>query len=391
MSPGEVKMKEKRERTAEREKRRMAGEAGKRREEEDRLAKEAKKAEKKMGEAERLKKEEADRKKAEADAEKAEADAKKAEADAKKAEADAKKAEADRVKKEEADRKKVQADAKKAEEERKRKAAEEKERKRLEEEERKRNAAEEKERKRLEEEELKRLEAEAGQGLILDPKLKTELAKLKPKTEFTHEVLFHFQNQTDEPLTYYMISPDDPRANIFELPPQTSFKESFSVANPWIILRNNSTPIAAYDAYSSTLPTQEVILLTDKSKKTTSQIITQNPFTTSPIPHDPRILKKDFHLIMTEDLQESFLRDTQSHLILPANLLITDKEAFAWNKIGACKNKQVAWVGTYKAAGQQNPLNFQNLMVDFEGQVTGNGADDNGNFTVKGEMLEEGN
>jgi hypothetical protein len=71
--------------------------------------------------------------------------------------------------------------------------------------------------------------------------------------------------------------------------------------------------------------------------------------------------------------------------------MITDKEAFAWNKIGACKNKQVAWVGTYKDSGQQRPLNFQNLMVDFEGQVTGNGTDENGGFTVSGEMLEEGN
>jgi hypothetical protein len=71
--------------------------------------------------------------------------------------------------------------------------------------------------------------------------------------------------------------------------------------------------------------------------------------------------------------------------------LITDKEAFAWDKIGTNKNKQVRWVGTYKAGEHQRPLIFENLMVDFESQVTGNGSDDNGAFTVGGEMLEEGN
>ena len=280
-TPAGNKMKEKRESNAEREKSKMAEEMKARKEEGDKLAK--------------AKKEEDDRLVKEA------------------AEADAKKVEAARLKKEEADAKKAEASAKKAEADAKRKAAEEKERKRLEEEERKRKAAEEKERKRLEEEERKRLEAEAGQGLILDPKLKTELPKLKPKSEFTQEVQFHFKNETDEPLTYYMISPDDPRANIFELPPQTSFKETFSVANPWIILRNNSTPIAAYDAYSSTLRTQLITLTTDKSKKTTSSITSQDLKSTSQIPHDPRIEKADFQLIMTEDLQESFVRETQTH------------------------------------------------------------------------------
>ena len=280
-TPAGSKIKEKRESNAEREKSKMAEEMKARKEEGDKLAK--------------AKKEEDDRLVKEA------------------AEADAKKVEAARLKKEEADAKKAEASAKKAEADAKRKAAEEKERKRLEEEERKRKAAEEKERKRLEEEERKRLEAEAGQGLILDPKLKTELPKLKPKSEFTQEVQFHFKNETDEPLTYYMISPDDPRANIFELPPQTSFKETFSVANPWIILRNNSTPIAAYDAYSSTLPTQLITLTTDKSKKTTSSITSQDLKSTSQIPHDPRIEKADFQLIMTEDLQESFVRETQTH------------------------------------------------------------------------------
>ena len=305
-TPAGSKIKEKRESNAEREKSKMAEEmkarkeegdklAKAKKEEDDRLVKEAAEADAKKVEAARLKKEEADAKKAEASAKKAEASAKKAEADAKRKAA------------EEKERKRLE------EEERKRKAAEEKERKRLEEEERKRKAAEEKERKRLEEEERKRLEAEAGQGLILDPKLKTELPKLKPKSEFTQEVQFHFKNETDEPLTYYMISPDDPRANIFELPPQTSFKETFSVANPWIILRNNSTPIAAYDAYSSTLPTQLITLTTDKSKKTTSSITSQDLKSTSQIPHDPRIEKADFQLIMTEDLQESFVRETQTH------------------------------------------------------------------------------
>ena len=269
-TPAGNKMKEKRESNAEREKSKMAEEMKARKEEGDKLAK--------------AKKEEDDRLVKEA------------------AEADAKKVEAARLKKEEADAKKAEASAKKAEASAKKAEADAK-----------RKAAEEKERKRLEEEERKRLEAEAGQGLILDPKLKTELPKLKPKSEFTQEVQFHFKNETDEPLTYYMISPDDPRANIFELPPQTSFKETFSVANPWIILRNNSTPIAAYDAYSSTLPTQLITLTTDKSKKTTSSITSQDLKSTSQIPHDPRIEKADFQLIMTEDLQESFVRETQTH------------------------------------------------------------------------------